>query len=883
MGVCMKSEYMRSAIALMMTGACLAPMLAQSALAQDALSQDAAPGETQGQPTNEILVTGQREAQRAARAVKRNAFAVSDVISSDDIGKLPDHNTAAALRRIPGVSVQEDQGEPRFPVLRGLSSTYNRTTVDGAIVSGVDETGRTVPLDIVPSVMAGRIEVIKTVTPENDANAVGGIINIQTRSAFDAKKDFFFSGIGSYGIYEQHGDVRNDKPSMRFAFASGGRFGADREWGMVVGASFEQLDYDIPQIESASPSVREYTAAGAPVNSGDPRGNGIQVPTQLRLFYYNNTKQRAGANAKIEYRGDSFRWGLSGIYARTEDDEERIEFRTEPLTNAAFGTVRNQTPTSGSFAGGRNIIQLNQPITKRHIIIGRTEAEWKLNDQLTLDGDAIYSQGRLRVPNQSIEFRTRDAQAANYAFSYDTSDFYPVFTPTNPAANRNPANFFLQQQRDSKVRTLEKSKQARLNLAWDDGEMLKLKVGGVYRTTRRDYSNSQTDYTTGPGFTYSLDAVNVPGPDKLIRGKYSLTPRIGVKEYQDFFDANQGRFITTVRADSGAYRVDEDVYAGYLQGSVKLGDLTLLGGLRYEHTKIASIGLRAQGALLTPVKTGGSYGNWLPGVHLRWDVNKEVVVRAAYTNTIGRADYGSIAASENLAFDGSQARLTRGNPGIKPRRSRGFDLSFEAYPQDGLVSIAVFSKSIRDEIFTLTGVETLDVGRGLEQVIVTTPQNADNARIRGIEVGVQQALTFLPEPLNGFGVSGNVTLIDSKFTFLTSVGPRRTGLFLQPDVTGNFSVYYQRGKFEGRVSYNYIGGFLETINDTIPNADQYWKGRTTFDANISYRITPQLTLYAEGQNLSDAGRREVVGPNQAYLQESAEYGRTFFVGATASF
>lgn len=879
----MIAKNIRGAAALMLCGVCHLAMISHDAAAQDDVAAQAAPDEGETAAQEDIVVTGQREAQRIAREVKREAFAVSDVISSDDIGKLPDHNTAAALRRIPGVSVQEDQGEPRFPVLRGLISTYNRTTVDGAIVSGVDESGRTVPLDIVPSVMAGRVEVIKTVTPENDANAIGGIINIATRSAFDAKRDMFFNGIASYGIYEQHGEVRNNKPSMRFAFASGGRFGADDQWGVVVGASFEQLDYDIPQIEVANPSVREYTAAGAPVNSGDPRGNGIQVPTQLRLFWYNNTKQRAGANAKIEYRGDSFRWGLSGILARTEDDEERIEFRTEPLTSGAFSTVRDQTPTSGRFTGGRNIIQLNQPITRRRIIIGRTEAEWKPDTRWTIDTDAIYSQGRLHVPNESIEFRTRDAQAGNYAFSYDSSGFYPVFTPVNPAANRNPANFFLQQQRDQDLRTLEKSGQFRLNAAWDDGHGVKLKAGGVYRTTRRSFSNAQTDYTAASGFTYSLDAVDVPGPDKLIRGQYLLSPRIGVSEYQQFFDANRASFVTTVRPNSGAYRVEEDVYASYLQGSVKLGNLTLLAGLRYEHTKVDSTGLRAQGAMLTPVETGGSYDNWLPGVHLRWDVNRDFVVRAAYTNTIGRPDYGSIAASQNLTFDGSQARLTRGNPGLKPRRSRGFDLSFEAYPNDGLVSLAVFSKSIRDEIFSLTSVETLDVGRGPEQVIVTTPQNAQNARIRGIELAAQQALTFLPDPLNGFGVSGNVTLIDSKFAFLTSVGPRRTGLFLQPDVTANATVYYQRGKFEGRISYNYIGGFLETINDTIPNADQYWKGRTTFDANISYRITPSLSLYVEGQNLSDAGRRELVGPNQAYLQESAEYGRTFFFGVTASF
>lgn len=869
----MQSRILSSLSSLLLASVAPAPLLAQ-----EALRQDMAAGDNAEQPAEDIVVTGQREAQRAARAVKRDAFAVSDVISSDDIGKLPDHNTAAALRRIPGVSVQEDQGEPRFPVLRGLSSTYNRTTVDGAIVSGVDENGRTVPLDIIPSVMAGRIEVIKTVTPENDANAIGGIINIETRSAFDVKRPFF-NGIASYGIYEQNGDVRNDRPSLRFAFATGRTFGADDEWGVVLGGSFEQLDYDIPQVESATPSVREYTAAGAPVDSGAAAGNGIQVPTQLRLFWYNNTKQRAGANAKVEYRpSDTFRWELSGIYARTEDDEERIEFRTEPV-----GNVANQTPTSGSFARGLNVIQLNQPITKREIIIGKTGFRWDPVDAWQVGGDAIYSQGRLRVPNQSIEFRTRTAQNTNYGFTYDTADFYPIFTPTNAAASRDPANFFLQQQRDQRLSTKERSGQFRLNVGYNDGDAVKLKAGGVYRTTRRTYRNDQTDYTVGSGFTYALDQVDVPGPDELIQGRYLLTPRIGVGEFEEFFAANRDRFVTAVRPNNGNYRVDEDVYAGYLQGSYKFGPLTLLAGLRYERTEIGSEAVRTQGGELTPVTNSGSYDNWLPGVHARWDVNPDVVFRAAYTNTLGRPDYASINASENLSFDGSQPTLTRGNPRLKPRRSRGFDLSFEFYPRDGLISMAAFSKSIRDEIFTLTGVEQLDVGRGVESVIVTTPRNAESARIRGFELGVQQALTFLPDPLSGFGVSGNVTLLDTEFTFLTSVGPRRTGLFLQPDVTGNASIYYQRGKFEGRVSYNYIGGFLETINDTIPNADQYWKGRTTFDANISYRITPALTLYAEGQNLSDAGRREVTGPDRTYLQESAEYGRTFFVGVTASF
>lgn len=828
-----------------------------------------------------IVVTGQRRAQYEATAEKREAFVVMDAISSDDIGKLPDHNTAAALRRIPGLSVQEDQGEPRFPVLRGLQSTYNRTTVDGALISGVDSDGRTVPLDIVPSVMAGRIEVIKTVTPENDANAIGGIINIATRSAFDARRPFF-NGIASYGIYEQNGDVRNSKASYRAAFAAGTTFGANGEWGIVIGASQEQLDYDIPQIEVASPSVREYTAAGKPVDSGSVDGNGIQVPTQHRLFWYNNTKQRTGGNVKLEWRPSGrFRWELSGVVARTEDDEERIEYRIEPV-----GNVSNQTPTSGGFDSGRIIVQLNQPITKRLVAIGRTAFAWDANEQLKLDGDAVFSLGRLRVPNSSIEFRTRTADASRYAFDYDSSDFYPVFTLRDAAAGIDPRNFYLQQQRDDLQKSLEKSGQFRLNLTYgDDSENggIKIKTGGVLRLTNRESSNPRTDYRTAAGFDYTLDNVVTDGPEKAIRSRFHIPIRIDAHAFPAFFKANRDRFTATAGSVAGNYEVSEDVYAGYLQGGTRIGNVTLLGGLRYERTEISSDAYRAVDGTLTQITTDGSYDNWLPSAHIRWDVSNRFVVRGAYTNTIGRADYASIAATETLSFDGSQPTLTRGNPGLKPRESRGFDLSFEFYPKDGLVSAALFHKKIKNEIFTLSNVESMDVGRGVEDVLVSEPRNAETATIKGLELNLQQALTFLPAPFDGLGISANATFLDTKFTFLTSAGPRVTGLYLQPDTVWNASVYYQKGKFEGRLSYNYIGGFLETINDTIPNADQYWKGRGTLDANISYRITPNLTLYAEGQNLTDQGRRELVGPGRAYLQESAEYGRTFWFGVAANF
>jgi TonB-dependent receptor len=828
------------------------------------------------QDVEEIVVTGQREAQRAAIEVKREAFEVVDAVSADDIGKLPDHNTAAALRRIPGVSVMEDQGEPRFPTLRGLRSTYNRTTIDGAIVASVDESGRTVPLDIVPSVMAGRLEVVKTVTPEHDGNAIGGIVNVTTRSAFDAGRPFV-NAIASYGHYERSGDVRNDKPSLRAAFAAGTTFGADEAWGVVVGASFEQLDYDIPQVESQDPSVREYTSAGAPVPSGDPRGNGIQVPTYQRLFWYNNTKQRAGVNGKVEYRpSDDLHWVASGLFARMEDDEERIENRLEPL-----GNVAAQTPTSGAFARGRGVIHLNQPITKREIALARTGLEWRFAPQWSADADLIYSQAALDVPNQSVEFRTVDAVGQNYAFTYDTANpLFPVFRPVNEAAYRNPANYRLQQHRDSLTSTDEAAWQGRFNAAYESADtLLKAKFGGLARSTRREFLSRQTNYTASGAFVYTLDLVDKAGPSELIAGRYLLSPRVDADAAREFFEANRGRFTVTTALNSGDYEVTEDVYAGYGQASYEFGDLTVLGGLRYERTEVESDALRNQGGVLSRVSNSGAYDNWLPGVHLQYRLADNFVIRAAWTNTIGRPDFGQLTAGETIGADGAQATLSRGNPGLKARESRGLDVSFEFYPTDGLVSVALFHKKIKNEIFTLTSLQTID---GVSYR-VSEPQNAEDAKVEGLEFAVQQAFTFLPAPLDGFGFNGNVTFVNSKAAYRTSAGLRTRGLFQQPDVTSNESVYYQRGPFEARLSHNYIGGFLETIVDAVPNSDQYWKGRHLFDASVSWRFDGRFTVFAEAQNLSNTGRQEVTGPGGRFLQEWANYGRTYWLGLAASF
>lgn len=869
--IMLKSAWLLSASALV-----LVPV---SALAHNGNADDqVAPPPSESE--QEIVVTGFRKGELAAVQAKRDAFIVSDSIVSDDIGRLPDQNTAAALRRIPGVSVQEDQNEPRFPSIRGLPPTYNRTQINGAIVATGDNGGsRTVPLDTVPSNFAQRLEVYKTITPEMDPNAIGGIINIVTRSAFDSDEPFL-NATAAYTLLEQADDIASEKISWRANAQGGTRFGPDQQFGIVGQVNYSLRNYDITQFETATPSFREYTAAGAPVDLG--QGNGIPVPVQERLFLYNNVRERIGGALALEWQPNpGVYMRLFGTYNRFKDNETRDENRLEQV-----GNVTNQTATSGTFANARNVINLNLPTTTQAIWNVQYNARFEASERLRVDFDAVYSGAEGKEVGRGETFRS--ASSAAFGFNYDTTDFFFEFAPITPASLANPALHPFLSRTESLNTTNQDIYEGRLNFTYDldieDAEV-ELKAGGIFRRTDHVRNQDQTTYSlaAGSGVTYTLADAFVRKPLRVIGGKrFDLA--IDRNKALAFFNANRGAFTAATNNVNGDFTVTEDIYGGFLQARAKFGDVEALGGLRYERTEVSSTSVRVNGGVAAPSRADGGFDSFLPSVHLRWNAAPDFVLRAAWTNTIGRANFGDVTARETLnVIAGSIPTLARGNPGLKPRESMGLDLSAEYYTGNGgLFSIGVFYKDIKNEIFTLTSIETLDlgIGRGPEQVEVSQPDNAQSATIFGIEAAVQQSLTFLPEPFDGLGINLNGTYIDSDLEVLTTAGPRKLGFFLQPKWAANASVFYEKGPVEARVAYNYTGGFLETINQTIPGADQFWKWRGTLDAQIRFRITPNIDLFVEGENLTDSQRIELTGPNRNLLQESAQYGRTFSFGAS---
>lgn len=854
--------------------------VAMFATALPAFAQDAS-----ATSPDEIVVQGTRLSRQRAIDEKRNADGVVDALGVDELGQLPDKNVGESLNRLPGVSMLVEKGEGRFVQIRGINPALNNVTINGVNLGSPEQEGggRLAPLDIISGGVLGGVQVIKTPTPDMDAQGIGGTVNVDTTMPFDRDDDFYGYATGRYGIEQI-------KPEDE-AFGGHNPYALD---GMISG---KLADGRIGWLVGATWSDREYISTGIYQDDWDT-GTGIGLPVNVKNNYYVIGRERFNLNGALEFRpDDSSKYFVRGFYATWDEFQHRNRYEQ----NLSAGVVPADE-TSGVSGPNRIAANIRNEVAEKKLFSLAVGGERVFGD-VTVTVLGQRNDNSLEEPNNNWEFRSGATFGPNTWVLGD--DGVVTITPDAGTPDRqNPSLIGFRRVSFFDRSMDEVTYIGKADVQWDLDDETYLKTGAKITNTDRDLDEGQQRYLPGaqsltlgtsPAFTNGAFMNDVNG---------AKVPNIwmDIDGMNAFFadPANAAYFTADAASNfvsdySGDYSVRERVIAGYVMGKKDLGMLELIGGARVEWTDIASSGNLLSGGVATEVKDGGDYLFVSPSAIAKLTPADTLVFRAAVTRSIGRPDFDVIAPRSTASENGAIGTISIGNPDLNPRKSWNFDLSAEWYPTDfSVFSVGLFYKDISDELVGYSesiddqaGMDAALAARGLTGLIDTsgltrldlsTTVNGASATLKGVELLGQTEFSFLPSPFDGFGVSASATFLDGETKLPTGTVPLQG----QPDKTYAFTFFYQKGPLDATVSYAYNASYLTDYNpDPDLVLDQGKFGR--WDARVSYELFDNVKIFAEGVNLNNEPTSEFQGGRENWNTEYEYVGRTFYFGVSVGF
>jgi len=829
--------------------------------------------------TDEITVIGFRLQQAQSLQSKKAASVIKDTVTADDAGKLPDQNAAEALARLPGLSITNDQGEGRYVTVRGVDPSLNNVTLDGQIIGAPEADTRSVSLDTVPANLLSRLEVVKSVTPDMDANAIGGSINIITPSAFDDPDGRFISITGEYGYY----DLGEENP-FGAAVAYGQTFGADDQWGIVLSASYSDREYTSENLQGGDPWEEE----------GD-----FLVPDEFVLRDYSIERERTGFVANLDFRpNDNMQFYFRNLYNEFKD----TELQPETVFDYRNGDLTDQTPTSGTFSEGEASREVQAREETQSILSSTLGAVLRSGDW-TFEPSLTFGNAEQDTPSDiGWVFEYEDVAP----MTYDTSR--RLFNVEAPDEVYDDTLFSFEEHFRGGQQVEEDLAIGMFDVQRDflGGENPGfIKIGAKYLDREKTSDQNITVYDGLDDLDLLLSDVSIPGrPDFYSsEGGRRFGPKVNATAANRFFAENQAAFevndADTIAESFGVdFTVKEEITAGYFMGSVDVGRATIVGGIRVEHTSadfdafdIQFVDGEIEGEP-TPVTGSKSYTNWLPGIQTRVAVQDNLIFRAAWTNTIGRPPSFETNApfrifdTEEIDPDNDpgvfEGTIEAGNPDLDALESANFDLALEWYTESGgVMSVGLFYKDVDNPIYETVNVleEEEFEGRFYEELEFVQPQNAVSGEIAGIELNLQQQFRMLPSPFDGLGVAVTYTYSDAE---AEGFGRNDLPFFRQSDHVGNAALFYERSGFELRLAYSYRSEYLEAIVFDDPSQDLYVDTHGQLDLKTSYAFTDYLTAFLSFQNLTDEPLRYYSG-DESRVAENEIYGWNAMAGVQLQF
>ncbi|MDO9519901.1 MAG: TonB-dependent receptor [Pseudohongiella sp.] len=814
----------------------------------------------------EIIVRASPIVDSQARALNQQRMAdnVSNVISSDAIGRFPDSNIAEALQRAPGVGIQRDQGEGRYINVRGAPAEFSAVAINGISMPAPDPFTRAVDLDTIPSDIVSQIEVSKTLRPDQDADSIAGAVNIVTRSPFDSRGPQLR---GSAGM----SDNEYGKNDSRGSLQASNLFGSEQQFGALVSLSYSKTRRQVDNVENV------WTVVNRP--EGGERLSLIET-----LFKdYDTRRERVAATTSLEWRPtDTDSYYMRGSWARFTDDEFRN--RTDILWEE--GTLQpGSTDLSGTYNSVRLQKQFRHRVQQNDITSLAVGGDHELSNY-AIDYSLSVSRAKQSYPNRD-ELLLRSSLRPNVSYDFSQDSNNPSYSVFNTGDLQRVDRMAFRENTFRWNTGVEDEVSVQTNIEMPGmlfSQPTTFKYGVKFRGREKDHDEERyRDRRAGSAPTQPLLTFlsSEPSANYGYDLGFKMDPVV-VKAYLDGARANslsQRRIPQSITAD---YSVEEDIYAAYGSARVEYDNAELLLGLRMERTQqdSSSPSFNEVTGAIGERTAGTSYTEFFPGATLRYSFSENLIGRAAITRSISRPNF--LQTVPRLVENDASAvlRVSAGNPDLKPTLTNNLDLMLEYYVEPlGLISGGLFYKDLSDYRYELT----LNGNFEGQAALITRPENAPDGRILGAEVNWQQQLTMLPGFWSNFGVFANYTYTDAHMKLgRTYNGRSRFALPGQSDHTYNLSAFYEADGLSVRLSYTDRSDYLDAIDADDGRLDLFWEGRSQLDLTASYAVTDNFEVFFEGKNLSDTSGARYYGSRER-TYEYEKFGSLYFLGARFNF
>jgi TonB-dependent receptor len=761
------------------------------------------------------------DAQGRALNQQRTAPNITNVVSADQIGAFPDRNAAETTQRIPGISITKDQGEGRYVSVRGTEPRLNAIMIDGQRVPSPDPLIRQVAVDVVPSELLESIEVSKALTPDQDADSIGGSVNLVMKSA--AQKPQLFGAIG--GGYNA---MLSDWAQSNLSLTGGRRFMGGRA-GALVSFSSSETNRGNQDVEVV------YTPA-LTLNELNPR-------------WYQVNRRRVGMTGAFDVRqGNNAAMKLRAVFNRFIDDHENRQRVRYAVGNSRIDReLRDRT----------HIERIGSLSLSGDVLAGQAAIEYQVlgaySDQFDpLTTTTVFRQSRVTfAPNVTSTSIDPDNVQAN---------------PTNEDVTAYNFQSQLRATNFAKDRDVVGSVSARMPIGASRSAPTFLKVGGKFRDKQKGRNRNESTYTTPS--TLKMTGFLESGFDlpPYLDGRYNLEPYVSQSLVSSIPGTVTGTLTRNHARDAEEFDGTERVAAAFGMAEIYAGSkLYLLPGVRYEYTSDDFTGrdvlFAPTGAWAgtSPLGSAANYGVVLPALHVRYAITPDVNIRAAVTRSLARPNYYD--AVPYRSQNDTDLTVALGNADLSPTKAWNVDLLAERYFRSvGSVSAGYFYKRLDDYVFAFTGQTFI----GGSQYQVTQPLNGDVASVQGLEVAFQNQLRFLPAPFDGLGLYANYTFTDSTSQLPNHVGD--SPLPGQSKHLGNVAVSYEKGGFTGRMALNFHGSYIDVVGATAAQ-DRYYDRNSQLDLSMQQRLTRRVRVYVDLLNLNDALLRYYQGTPERVLQE----------------